>query len=541
MVEDRQRPGKVIVTGDREKLLQGVRIAADAVAVTCGPAGKNVIYEIDPFMRSMPAITKDGVTVAKEVILRDPQMNMGAQIVINASNLTNQQAGDGTTTTAILVKHLVENGSKIQNMSVTRIKRNIDKAIERVIEEVDKVAIPVADDIDMLKAVAHISSNGDSEISDICAEAAYSVGKDGFVSTVQSPNYKTTHEIVDGSIIESGYVSRAFMNQPAGMKFIGHKALVLVSDIDTAKLEDVAHIFRALEEYVNSVTENSVKSLIIFGSNIFGEALRTIQASLSQGIIPIPVCICRLPGNGDYQTVYGHDIASMTGAKFICDKEAISIRKLTMDDFGFAETVEVNQYQTVIINGAKSEKAEERLNESLIGLSSCIEKEKDFYRDRLKILSGKIATIHVGAVSDIEAKEKKDRVIDAVSSVKAAMHDGIVPGGGLTLYRIAQKIENEGDEDADYMLVRDAVMQAIKEPMRTIIGNTGEDVSEIESSINLSSCESDTGYDASSMVVKRFMENKIIDPAKVLKCALRNAASVAGTLLTTDVVICYDI
>lgn len=540
-----QRKGKIVTIGidSITGIIKGIYETADAIAITLGPAGKNVIFEIDPFMRMMPQVTKDGVTVAKEIILKDAYENMGAQIVINASQRTNSDAGDGTTTTAILVKNIVKYGLEAlanNKVTVTELKRGIDEAVKYVISEIDKRSIQIKDNLDQLKSVAYISSNGDTEISDICAEASFAVGTEGVVSTKHSPDYKTFHEIVDGSIIQQGLISRVFANSSDKREFIMSDMMILVTDLDSAKYEDIMPIFDMISEICADPNYSHINGLLVFCNNIFGPAMESILATIQQNKMPLNIAICRLPGSGDYQSELAHDIATMTGGRFVSDKTGNSIRKLSLADFGRAESVRVAQYSTVIVKGGGGKDAiKKRLASVQEAIKNCNEKEIEVYQDRLKVLSGKIATIYIGAISDIESREKKDRVIDSISAVKAAMEEGVVAGGGLTFLNIARSVKLYETMSLSQKLGFDIIVSSLIEPIRKIISNADLDADKIISKLNNE--KEGIGYDVQTMEYKNMIDAKIIDPAKVLKCSIKNAASVAGLILTTGAVIVTDV
>jgi chaperonin GroEL len=507
----------------RAKLMTGINKLANAVKVTLGPRGRNVV--IDKKFGA-PTITKDGVTVAKEVELEDPYENMGAQLVKEVSTKTNDVAGDGTTTATILAQAIAREGIKnvTAGANPMDLKRGIDKAVEAVVEYIGKIAKKV--ESKDIAAVATISANNDAEIGKLIADAMDKVGKDGVITVEEAKSIETTLDTVEGMQFDRGYVSSYMVTDPENMTATLENAYVLIYDKKISAVKDVAPI-------LNQVAQAG-KPLLIIAEDLEGEALATIVYNTIRKAIN---CVAvKAPGFGDRRKAMLEDIAILTGGQVISEELGQKLENANLQHLGKVEKVIVEKENTTLIKGGgKDNEIQHRIKQikkQIEETTSDYDREK--LQERLAKLAGGVAVIHVGAATEVEMKEKKARVEDALSATRSAVEEGIVPGGGLALLKaieVVEKLKLEGDQETG----KNIVMRALEEPMRQIATNSG-----LEGSLIVKQAKSEKeniGFNAATLKWEDLLKAGIIDPAKVTRSALQNAASISGLVLTTECII----
>ena len=510
----------------REELKKGVDALADAVKVTLGPKGRNVIIE-KKF--GAPHITKDGVTVAREVELEDSFQNMGAQLVKEVASKTGDQAGDGTTTATVLAQAIVNVGLKnvAAGANPMDLKRGIDKAVSKVVEGIRSQAQEVDDDIRKIENVARISANNDEQIGKLIAEAMEKVKKEGVITVEEAKGTETTVEVVECMQFDRGYISPYFVTNSEKMECEMDSPYILLYDKKISNLKDMLPILEAVAQ--------SGRPLLIIAEDVDNEALATLVVNRLRGSLKI--CAVKAPGFGDRRKEMLEDIAILTGGVVISEIKGMQLAQATVNDLGSAEKVTVNKDNTTIINGAGSKDA---IANRIAQIKSQIETttsnyDKEKLQERLAKMAGGVAVLYIGAPSEVEMKEKKDRVDDALSATKAAIAEGIVPGGGVAYIRCLNSLDElKGDNDDENTGIA-IIRRAIEEPMRQIMNNAGVEGAVILQKVKDST--GDFGYNARTDTFENFFETGVIDPAKVTRVALENAASIAGMFLTTECVI----
>ena len=517
---------KQIVTGgnSRQAILRGVNILADAVKITLGPKGRNAVIE-KKF--GVPIITKDGVTVAKEIELQDPLENMGAQMVKEVASKTSDVAGDGTTTATVLAQAIFREGVKTlaAGANPMAVKRGIEKAVEVAVEEIKKLHKEVKGD--MIVQVGTISANNDTQIGSIIAEAMKKVGKDGVITVEESKTMDTALEVVEGMQFDRGYLSPYFVTAPEHMECVLEDVCILIHE---KKITSLRELLPLLEQ-----TTKMNKPLLIISEDVEGEALATLVVNKLRGTLQ---CVAvKAPGFGDRRKEMLDDIAILTGGKAITEDLGIKLENVSLEDLGRAKKVTIDKDNTTIIAGAgKAVQIEGRIKQlraQIEEASSDYDKEK--LQERLAKLVGGVAVIKVGAATETELKEKKARVEDAMHATRAAVEEGIVPGGGVALVRCItalDKLKLQGDEATGVNIVK----RALEEPMRQIALNAGQEGAVIVGRIRESK-DDNFGYNAETEEFGDLVKAGVIDPAKVTRLALQNAASIAGLMLTTEALV----
>src|SRR5512137_1216688 len=519
---------KQIVTGEnsRQAILRGVNVLADAVKITLGPKGRNAVIE-KKF--GAPIITKDGVTVAKEIELRDPLENMGAQMVREVASKTSDVAGDGTTTATVLAQAIFREGVKTvaAGASPTALKRGIDKAVEVAVEEIKKLHKPVKGK--MIAQVGTISANNDKQIGGIIAEAMKKVGKDGVITVEESKTMETTLEVVEGMQFDRGYLSPYFVTDPERMECVLENALVLIHEKKISGMKDLLPLLEQVAKLG--------QPLVIVAEDLEGEALATLVVNKLRGTLQ--VAAVKAPGYGDRRKAMLEDLAILTGGKAITEDLGIKLENVKLDDLGKAKKVTIDKDNTTIIEGSGTAKAIEgrvkQIRTQIDETTSDYDREK--LQERLAKLVGGVAVIKVGAATETEMKEKKARVEDAMHATKAAVEEGIVPGGGVALLRCISTLDELGKKEKaeDIAIGIRIVKRALEEPIRQIANNAGYEGSVIVNQVK--ELEKDKGFDAQNDKFVNMHEAGIIDPTKVVRSALQNAASIASLMLTTEAVI----
>lgn len=510
----------------REELKNGVDALADAVKVTLGPKGRNVIIE-KKF--GAPHITKDGVTVAREIELEDPFQNMGAQLVKEVASKTGDQAGDGTTTATVLAQAIVNVGLKnvAAGANPMDLKRGIDKAVAKVVEGLKAQSQEVGDDFDKIENVARISANNDEEIGKLIAEAMRKVKKEGVITVEEAKGTDTTVEVVEGMQFDRGYISPYFVTNTEKMECEMDSPYILLYDKKISNLKDMLPVLEA--------TAQSGRGLLIIAEDVDNEALATLVVNRLRGSLKI--CAVKAPGFGDRRKEMLEDIAILTGGTVISEVKGMRLDQATINDLGTAEKITVNKDNTIIVNGAGSKEAIAarigQIKAQIETTTSNYDKEK--LQERLAKLAGGVAVLYIGAPSEVEMKEKKDRVDDALSATRAAVEEGIVPGGGTAYIRCLPALDNlKGDNDDENTGIQ-IIRRAIEEPLRQIVENAGVEGAVIVQKVK--DGKDDFGYNARKGEFENFFATGVIDPAKVTRVALENAASIAGMFLTTECVI----
>lgn len=521
---------KVIYGEDaRARLKAGVDKLANAVKFTLGPRGREVIIEKK---WGTPLVTKDGVTVAKEIELKDPYENMGAQLVKEVASKTADVAGDGTTTATVLAQAIFTEGLKAiaSGANPMDIKRGIDKAVERVVEEIKKQSIQVSGRKE-IEQVATISANNDPEIGKIIADAMEAVGKDGVITVEESKSAQTTLETVQGMQFDRGYLSPYFVTNPDKMEAVLEDPYILIYE---KKISNVKDLLPVLEQVVRAG-----RPILIIAEDVEAEALATLVVNHIKGVIR--ACAVKAPGFGQRRKDYLQDIAILTGGTAITEELGIKLESVTLDMLGRADKVIVDKDNTTIVGGKGSKEninaRIEQIKKQIVETTSDYDREK--LQERLAKLSGGVAIIRVGAATEAELKEKKARVEDAVHATKAAVEEGIVPGGGVALVRASEALEDLKVDNPDQQIGVDIVKKACRTPLRQIATNAGfEGYVILEKVIQLGKEKGKNwGFDAGAGEYKDMVEAGIIDPTKVVRTAIQNAASVAGTMLTAEALV----
>ena len=513
-------------TPAREELKKGVDALADAVKVTLGPKGRNVIIE-KKF--GAPHITKDGVTVAREIELEDSFQNMGAQLVKEVASKTGDQAGDGTTTATVLAQAIVNVGLKnvAAGANPMDLKRGIDKAVSKVVEGVKAQSEEVGDDFEKIENVARISANNDEEIGRLIAEAMQKVKKEGVITVEEAKGTETTVEVVEGMQFDRGYISPYFVTNSEKMECEMDSPYILLYDKKISNLKDLLPVLESVAQ--------SGRPLLIIAEDVDNEALATLVVNRLRGSLKI--CAVKAPGFGDRRKEMLEDIAILTGGTVISEVKGMQLAQASVADLGTAEKVTVNKDNTVIVNGSGSKEAIAQrvgqIKSQIETTTSNYDKEK--LQERLAKLAGGVAVLYIGAPSEVEMKEKKDRVDDALSATRAAIAEGIVPGGGVAYIRTLPALDQlKGDNDDENPGIQ-IIRRAIEEPFRQIVENAGVEGAVILQKVKDGS--GDFGYNARTGEFENFLKSGVIDPAKVTRVALENAASIAGMFLTTECVI----
>lgn len=513
-------------TEAREELKKGVDVLANAVKVTLGPKGRNVI--IDKKFGA-PHITKDGVTVAREVELEEPMQNMGAQLVKEVASKTGDDAGDGTTTATVLAQAIVNVGLKnvTAGANPMDLKRGIDKAVAAVVEGIKNMAQPVGDDFKKIEDVARVSANNDETIGQLVAEAMKKVKKEGVITVDEAKGTETTIDIVEGMQFDRGFISPYFITDAEKMECVMERPYILLYDKKISNLKDMLPILES--------TAQSGRGLLIIAEDVDQEALATLVVNRLRGSLKI--CAVKAPGFGDRRKEMLEDIAILTGATVVSEEKGMQLSAATIDILGTAEKVTVNKENTTIVNGAGSK---DNIAARVAQIHAQIEQTKSDYdreklQERLAKLAGGVAVLHIGAPSEVEMKEKKDRVDDALSATRAAIAEGIVPGGGVAYIRCIPALRALKGANDDEQTGIEIVLRAIEEPLRQISANAGVEGAVVVQKV--SEGTGDYGYNARTDTYENLHAAGVIDPAKVTRVALENAASIAGMFLTTECVI----
>ena len=510
----------------REQLKKGVDELANAVKVTLGPKGRNVIIE-KKF--GAPHITKDGVTVAKEVELADPFMNTGAQLVKSVASKTGDDAGDGTTTATVLAQSIVNVGIKnvTAGANPMDLKRGIDKAVAKVIENIKEQAEAVGSDYDKIEQVATISANNDPEIGKLIADAMRRVSKDGVITIEEAKGTETSIGVVEGMQFDRGYLSPYFVTDTEKMECVMDNPYILIYDKKISNLKDFLPI---LEPAIQTG-----RPLLVIAEDVDSEALTTLVVNRLRA--QLKICAVKAPGFGDRRKEMLEDIAILTGGIVISEEKGLSLEQATIEMLGRCDKVTVSKDNTTIVNGAGSKDAiAERVAQikaQIAATKSDYDKEK--LQERLAKLAGGVAVLYVGAASEVEMKEKKDRVDDALCATRAAIEEGIVPGGGVAYIRAIDALEGLKGDNADETTGIEIIKRAVEEPLRQIVSNAGKEGAVVVQKVREG--EGDFGYNARTDVYEHMKAAGVVDPAKVTRVALENAASIAGMFLTTECVI----
>lgn len=510
----------------RAKMIAGVNVLADAVKVTLGPKGRNVVID-----RSFgaPHITKDGVTVAKEITLKDKFENMGAQLVREVASKTADIAGDGTTTATVLAQAILNEGIKsvAAGMNPMDLKRGIDKATRAAVAEIQKIATP-ASDTKAIAQVGAISANSDQTIGDLIAQAMEKVGKEGVITVEEGSGFEDTLDVVEGMQFDRGYISPYFANKPETLTAELDCPFILLVDKKISNIRELIPVLEAVAK--------SGKPLLIIAEDVEGEALATLVVNNMRGIIK--VCAVKAPGFGDRRKAMLQDIAILTGATVISEEVGLNLEGATLQDLGTARKITVGKENTVIVDGAgHKEEIDARVStirKQIEEATSDYDREK--LQERVAKLAGGVAVIKVGAATEVAMKEKKDRVDDALHATRAAVEEGVVAGGGVALVRVIKALEgltgDNHDQDAGINILR----RAIEAPLRQIVTNAGDEASVVVNAVKGGSTPN-YGYNAATGEYGDMIEMGILDPAKVTRSALEHAASVAGLMLTTEAMI----
>lgn len=509
----------------RQKILSGVNTLANTVKVTLGPKGRNVV--IDKTFGS-PQVTKDGVTVAKEVELEDKFENMGAQMVKEVASKTSDNAGDGTTTATVLAQAIYTEGSKVvvAGANPMDVKRGIDKAVETIVEELKKMSKPTKDQKEIAQ-IGSISANNDETIGNIIAEAMDKVGKEGVITVEEAKGMETTLEVVEGMQFDRGYLSPYFVTNPERMEAVLEDPYILIHEKKISSMKDLLPILEQVAKMG--------KPLLIIAEDVEGEALATLVVNKLRGTLQ--VCAVKAPGFGDRRKAMLEDIAILTGGRMISEDLGIKLEGVQLADLGTAKRVTIDKDNTTIVDGGG---AAEDLSGRVKQIRAQIEETTSDYdreklQERLAKLVGGVAVINVGAATETEMKEKKARVEDALNATRAAVEEGIVPGGGVALIRTLPAVEKLKLEVEDQQIGVNIIKRAIEEPLRQIANNAGKEGSVIVQRVREG--KEDFGYDAGKDEFTHMIDAGIIDPTKVVRTALQNAASVASMMITTEAMI----
>lgn len=510
----------------RDNLKKGIDALANAVKITLGPKGRNVVIE-KKF--GGPQITKDGVTVAKEIDLEDPFENVGAQMVKEVASKTNDDAGDGTTTATVLAQSIVSVG--LRNVTAGAnpmdLKRGIDKAVNAVVKNIQKQSREIGDDNKKIEQVASISANNDNEIGKLIAEAMSKVKREGVITVEEAKTSETTVEVVEGMQFDRGYISPYFVTDTDKMEAILENPYILIYDKKISTMKDLLPILET--------TAQSGRPLVIIAEDVDGEALATLVVNKLRGSLRIAAV--KAPGFGDRRKEMLEDIAILTGGTVISEEKGLKLEGATLDMLGTSEKVTIDKENTTIVNGA-GEKSNitarvSQIKKQIENTTSDYDKEK--LQERLAKLAGGVAVLYVGAASEVEMKEKKDRVEDALSATRAAVEEGIIPGGGVAYIRAIESLSSLKGSNLDENTGISIVKRALEEPLRQIVENAGLEGSVVVQKIMEG--KDDFGYNARTEKYENLLESGVIDPAKVARIALENAASIAGMFLSTECVL----
>ena len=510
----------------RDALKRGVDQLADAVKVTLGPKGRNVI--IDKKFGA-PHITKDGVSVAKEIELADAAENLGAQLVKEVASKTGDQAGDGTTTATVLTQAIVSVGLKnvTAGANPMDLKRGMDKAVSAIVKNIKEQSEEVGNDFDKIEQVATVSANNDAEIGKLIADAMRMVSKDGVITIGEAKGMDTTIDVVQGMQFDRGYISPYFVTNTETMEVEMDRPYILLYD---KKISNLKELLPVLEPAVQSG-----RPLLVIAEDVDSEALTTLVVNRLRA--QLKICAVKAPGFGDRRKEMLEDIAILTGGTVISEEKGIKLEAATIDMLGTAESVTVNKDNTTIVNGAGDKEAIAarvgQIKAQIVATKSTYDKEK--LQERLAKLAGGVAQLNVGAASEVEMKEKKDRVDDALSATRAAIEEGIVAGGGVAYIRAQAALEGLKGENDDEQTGIEIIRRAIEEPLRQIVANAGKEGAVVVDKVRAG--EADFGYNARKDVYENLKAAGVVDPAKVTRVALENAASIAGMFLTTECVI----
>jgi chaperonin GroEL len=519
---------KQVIHGEdsRAAILRGINQLADAVKITLGPKGRNVV--IDKKFGS-PTITKDGVTVAKEIELKDAMENMGAQMVREVASKTSDVAGDGTTTATVLAQAIFREGVKTvaAGANPMALKRGIDKAVQKAVSEIERMSKPVRGD--MIAQVGTVSANGDSTIGTIIAEAMDQVGKDGVITVEESKTMETALEVVEGMQFDRGYLSPYFVTDPERMEVTLENALILIHEKKISSMKDLLPLLEQIAKMG--------KPLLIIAEDVEGEALATLVVNKLRGTLN--VAAVKAPGFGDRRKAMLEDIAILTGGKVISEDLGIKLENVQLSDLGRAKKITIDKDNTTLVEGAgKASDIEGRVKQiraQIEETTSDYDREK--LQERLAKLVGGVAVIKVGAATETEMKEKKARVEDAMHATRAAVEEGIVAGGGVTLVRAGKTLEKfTADGDSDEQIGVGIVRRALEEPLRQIVQNAGREGAVVVERIRADKNEN-FGFNAATEEYEDLVKAGVIDPAKVTRTALQNAASIAGLMLTTEAMV----
>ncbi|MBK5188662.1 MAG: chaperonin GroEL [Gemmatimonadaceae bacterium] len=513
-------------TDARAALKRGVDQLAEAVKVTLGPKGRNVVIE-KKF--GAPTVTKDGVTVAKEIELSDPLENMGAQMVKEVATKTSDIAGDGTTTATVLAQAIFREGLKnvTAGSNPMALKRGIDRAVAAVVEELKRISVPTAGKKEIAQ-VGSISANNDKEIGDLIAEAMEKVGKDGVITVEEARGLETTLETVDGMQFDRGYLSPYFVTDPEKMESVLEDALILIHDKKISSMKDLLPVLEKVAQLG--------KPLLIIAEDVEGEALATLVVNKLRGTLRVSAV--KAPGFGDRRKAMLQDIAVITGGQVISDEVGFKLENAAITDLGKAKRIVVDKDNTTLIDGSGEE---DKIKGRIAEIRAAIDKatsdyDKEKLQERLAKISGGVAVINVGAATEAEMKEKKARVEDALHATRAAVEEGIVPGGGVALIRAQKALKALKLEDGEEQIGVDIIRKAIEEPLRMIVQNAGGEGSIVLEKVR-NSKDDKYGYNALTDTYEDLVASGVIDPTKVTRTALQNAASIAGLLLTTEAII----
>jgi chaperonin GroEL len=518
---------KQIIYGEdsRQAILRGVNQLADAVKVTLGPKGRNVV--LDRKFGS-PTITKDGVTVAKEIDLKDPLENMGAQMVREVASKTSDIAGDGTTTATVLAQAIFREGAKnvVAGANPMELKRGIEQAVHAITEELKHLSKPVTGN--MIAQVGTISSNSDTTIGTIIAEAMEKVGKDGVITVEEAKTLETSLEVVEGMQFDRGYLSPYFVTDPERMEVVLENPVILIHEKKIGSMKDLLPLLEQVARLG--------RPLVIIAEDVEGEALATLVVNKLRGTLQ--AAAVKAPGFGDRRKAMLEDIAVLTGGRALTEDLGIKLENIKIDDLGKAKKVTIDKDNTTIVEGAGSQQAIEgrvkQLRTQVEETTSDYDREK--LQERLAKLVGGVAVIKVGAATETEMKEKKARVEDAMHATKAAVEEGIVPGGGVALLRAGKVLENLKAANHDQQVGVSLIRRAIEEPIRWIAQNAGQEGSIVVQRVK--ELSANEGYNAATEVYEDLVNAGVIDPTKVVRTALQNASSIASLLLTTEALVC---
>ena len=506
----------------RARMVEGVNILANAVKVTLGPKGRNVVIEKQ---FGGPHITKDGVTVAKEIELKDKLQNMGAQMVKEVASKTADNAGDGTTTATVLAQAIVKEGMKYvtAGLNPMDLKRGIDRATRAAVEQLTVISKPCETDEEIAQ-VGSISANGDAAVGKMIADAMAKVGKQGIITVESGKTLQDELEVVEGMQFDRGYVSPYFITNPDKQIVELDQPFVLMFDKKITNIREMIPVLEAVAK--------SGKPLLIIAEDVEGEALATLVVNNARGVVK--TCAIKAPGFGDRRKAMLEDIAILTGGQVVAEELGLTLDKITTEHLGMAGRVEINKDTTIIIDGAGNADA---IKARISSIQSQVAEatndyDKEKLQERLAKLAGGVAVLRIGAATEVEMKEKKDRIDDALHATKAAVEDGIVAGGGVALVRARQAITNLKGDNADQDAGIQIVLRAMEEPLRCIVSNAGESADVVLNKV--AEGTADFGWNAATEQYGNMLAQGVIDPTKVTKTALINAASVAGLLLTTD-------